>query len=118
MRRALATLFLAAIVSSCGGPVTTTGPGSSGAMLFDEAAAIQVATHVFQTAQPIGATISNLTAKASLEPGAANGANAGRTVWVVQVDGDISQPPGATYTSHFLIEVDPATGAATVVGQG
>ena len=118
VRVVVATLLLLAVIAGCSEPGNPTAPPASGAVNVDQAAAIQIATHIFQTAHPIGAAISNLTTKASLTAGTQPGPNAGHTVWLVQVDGDISQPPGATYTSHFLIEVDPASGAATVVGQG
>lgn len=82
------------------------------------AAAEQTAIALFRSCQR-PKTVSNLSSSTKATTGMQRGPNAGRAVWLVQVDGTITEAsPGARYQSHFLIEVSQATGVPTIVGQG
>jgi hypothetical protein len=51
--------------------------------------------------------------------GQQGGPNAGQPVWLVQVDGAVTDSsPTRLYDAHFLIEVNQATGVPTLVAYG
>lgn len=88
------------------GPVTASVAQETGVALFR---ACQLPTSM----------ISDLTSDSRAATGMARGPNDGSVVWLVQVDATITEPsPGGRYQSHFLIEVNQATGMPTIVGQG
>lgn len=74
---------------------------------------------LFRACQLPSSVISDLTSGSRAATGMARGPNDGLAVWLVQVDATITEPsPGGRYQSHFLIEVNQATGMPTIVGQG
>lgn len=86
---------------------------------LDGAAAEETAVALFRACQRPTATISELTSSSVAATGTPSGPNAGQAVWRVQVDATVSEAsPGGIYQSHFLIEVNEATGIPTVVGYG
>jgi hypothetical protein len=65
--------------------------------------------------------VTELTSNAVAATGTSGGPNAGRPVWRVQVDATVTpsdQSPGEGYRSHFLIEVNQATGVPTLIAYG
>jgi hypothetical protein len=63
--------------------------------------------------------ITGLTSASEAATGTPSGPNAGQPVWRVRVDATVTlASPGGEFESHFLIEVNQATGAPTVVGYG
>jgi hypothetical protein len=92
------------IFSFAPGPMTST-------------AAERTAVALFRACAEPSATITNLTSTSNQATGQAAGPNAGQAVWRVKVDATISVP-AATYTSHFIIEVNQVTGKPTVVAYG
>ena len=83
------------------------------------AVAEQTATALFRACELQGATITNLSAVATPSTGMRLGPNAGQVVWRVQVDATVTEPTSGTrYASHFLIEVNEATGVPTIVALG
>jgi hypothetical protein len=80
------------------------------------ATAEETAVALFRACQPATATIRDLTSSSAAGTGAPNGPNAGQAVWAVQVDATVTQvPPGGTHQSHFLIEVNQASGVPAVI---
>lgn len=65
--------------------------------------------------------ISDLTFSSRDATGMRGGPNAGRPVWLVQIDATIAIPSaqgGGSYGSHWLVEVNQATGLPTLVAYG
>ena len=108
----VACLVLPVLVAGCNDRPTPT----AAVLGADDARAIAVAT--FTDAHRGGGALTNVTATVELTPGVKVGPNAGRQVWTVKVDGTVTDANGTRYDSHFWIEVDPATGVATVIGRG
>jgi hypothetical protein len=62
--------------------------------------------------------ITGLTSSSSATTGIKVGPNHGQAVWLVRVDATITESSGTSYQSHFLIEVNQATGLPTVTAYG
>jgi len=77
-----------------------------------------IATDFYRTCQDPEKTIDALSTSATWEIGSPTGPNAGKRVWDVKVDAQISEPSGASYGSHFWIEVNAATGIPTLIAYG
>ena len=89
------------------GPVTASVAEQTAVALFESCSASDAAT-----------TITDLTSTVGAAAGAP-GPNAGQDVWLVKVDATVADSfSGATYPSHFLIEVNQGTGIPTIVGYG
>ena len=74
---------------------------------------------LFRACELPGAAITGLTSSSTASTGVRGGPNEGQPVWLVRVDATVAEPSsGASYESHFLIEVNQATGAPTIQGQG
>ena len=70
------------------------------------------------SASDAATTITDLTSTVGAAAGAP-GPNAGQDVWLVKVDATVADSvSGATYPSHFLIEVNQGTGIPAIVGYG
>lgn len=81
-------------------------------------AAEETAVALFRSCQG-PSSVTALTSSSKATTGIKTGPNTGQAVWLVQVDSTITEPsPGASYQSHFLIEVNQATGVPTVIGYG
>ena len=82
------------------------------------AVAETTAVNLFRSCQQ-PTTITDLTSTTTDTVGLKDGPNAGQAVWLVQVDATVAEPsPGAIYRSHFLIEVNQATGIPMVRAYG
>ena len=82
-------------------------------------AAEQTAVALFRSCELPGTTFTDLTSSSKATTGMRGGPNDGQAVWLVEVDATVTEPmPNATYYSHFLFEVNQATGIPTVVGNG
>lgn len=82
-------------------------------------AAEQTAVALFRACLLPTATISDLTSSSVAATGSPHGPNAGQAVWRVQVDATITDAStGEGHQSHFVIEVNEATGVPTVVAYG
>jgi hypothetical protein len=82
------------------------------------AVAEETAVALFRSCQG-PSSITALTSSSKASAGMKVGPNAGQAVWLVQLDATITEPsPGSSYQSHFLIEVNQATGVPTVIGYG
>ncbi|HXI46245.1 MAG TPA: hypothetical protein VNH13_08080 [Candidatus Acidoferrales bacterium] len=108
-------VFVLAIVAAIAGcdatpPPTRTELGAA------DARAIAIAT--FTNANHGAGVLTNVVAIVERTPGMKVGPNAGRDVWTVRVIGTVTDANGSHYDSAFWIEVDPATGVATVLGRG
>ena len=88
------------------GPVTSSSAERTAVALFRSCGASDLTT-----------TISGLTSSVSPATGARLGPNAGQSVWLVQIDATATDQ-GGSYQSHYLIEVNQATGVPTVIGYG
>jgi hypothetical protein len=81
-------------------------------------AAEQTAVALFRSCQG-PSSVTALTSSSKASTGLKTGPNAGQAVWLVQVDATITEAsPGASYGSHFLIEVNQTTGVPTVIAYG
>ena len=60
-------------------------------------------------------TITDLAIASEPKTGVPSGPNAGQAVWWVQVDVTVA---GVGYQSHFVIEVNRATGVPVMIGYG
>jgi hypothetical protein len=82
-------------------------------------AAEERAVALFRACAQPGSVIAELTSGSEAASGITAGPNDGQSVWRVQVDAMVTEPShGATYRSHFIIEVNQATGIPTVVAYG
>lgn len=93
-------------------------PASPAAVSQSDAEAIGIA--LFRACSGPPALVKDVTVSTRAASGMRLGPNAGQPVWLVQIQArvTINASPYAFYTSAFLIEVNAATGAATVIGQG
>lgn len=87
------------------GPVTSSSAEQTAVALFRSCGASAPAS-----------TISDLRSSVSSATGGP-GPNAGQPVWLVQIDAT-STDPGASYGSHYLVEVNQATGVPTLIAYG
>ena len=62
-------------------------------------------------------TIADLTSNVKGGTGEPSGPNAGKAVWLVQID-TTEAVKGGTYPAHYLVEVNQATGVPTLVAYG
>jgi hypothetical protein len=98
----------------------TLAPLPNGSVIaVSQAAAEEIGAALFRACHLPSDTVSELVTSSESTTGTPRGPNAGQGVWLVEVDAQISEPsPGAAYASHFLIEVNQATGIPTIVGLG
>jgi len=82
------------------------------------AVAENISAALYRACQDPNKTIKDLTSTSHEGSGSPSGPNAGQPVWLVQVDAQVVESSGASYGSHFLIEVNQATGAPTVISNG
>jgi hypothetical protein len=134
MRSHLAGLIAMGLVSGCTGtPIPSSGPRSCQPFGYTPApiafsfepgpvsssAAEDAAVALFRGCQVPGAEITGLISSSADGTGSPSGPNAGQAVWRVQVDATVSEgSPNSTHRSHFLIEVNQASGMPTIIGYG
>jgi len=63
-------------------------------------------------------TIIDVRARNEAAAGVRTGPNDGQPVWLVEVEATVPTPPTGSYQSHFLIEVNQATGVPTLIAYG
>jgi hypothetical protein len=80
--------------------------------------AVSIATDFYTACEDPSKKIDNLSTSATWETGSPTGPNAGQRVWDVKVDAEITEPSGASYGSHFWIEVNASTGIPTLIAYG
>ena len=88
-------------------------PGS-----VDASRAEETAVALYRACHGSAGTVSNLTSSTSSATGSFGGPNAGQSVWQVQVSATVTDPSGATYQSHYWIEVNQSTGVPTLIAYG
>jgi hypothetical protein len=89
---------------------------TSGAV--DSKAAERTAVALFQACHADGGRVGDISSTTTADVGSPSGPNGGQAVWRVQVSGTVMDPSGATYTSHYMIEVNLSTGVPTLMAYG
>ena len=89
---------------------------TSGAV--DASAAESTAVTLYRACHGSGGRVDDITASTGAAVGSPGGPNAGQQVWRVQVSGAVTDPSGARYMSHYLVEVNQSTGVPTLMAYG